>query len=166
MAPDFNETTLYYVFSTTPQVIGAMIALITAFVHFRLARLNDYLVGDGRVIHERWESYEDPQWHRVELVEDNTKYKDRMRDAVLRKSVDEIDAVYRLLKDDALLKGLDAQKRATGIYVSYRDRFSKTLKHAEDIRLFTKLTSIAAISTIALSLICLSCVHVIAFYSD
>ncbi len=42
-----DSNTLYYTFSTIPQVLGALVALLAAFVHFRIIRLQDYLIGDG-----------------------------------------------------------------------------------------------------------------------
>lgn len=49
-----DATTLYYVFSTIPQVLAAVVAFIGAFVIVRIQDLNTYLIGDGQSALNRW----------------------------------------------------------------------------------------------------------------
>ena len=109
-----SPDTLYYTFSTIPQVLGALVAIIAAFVHFRIIRLQDYLIGDGQSVLDR----QNEEGYRLDLTQ-----KKRLRDAVSRKNKYEIKDVIRILSDAEYKEGLTKKQRPNGLQYLYEDRF-------------------------------------------
>jgi hypothetical protein len=139
--------TLYYTFSTIPQVLGALVAILAAFVHFRIIRLQEYLIGDGKAAINRWQTLG------FRLSE---KQKKRLIDAVDRKNIYEIKDVLRKLSDKEKREGLTKIDRPTGQQYVYEDRFCGTFNRIKTLKISTIIASGFAIFTITSSLICLS----------
>lgn len=130
-----TANTLYYTFSAMPQVLGAIAAVIAAFVHFRIANLREYLVGDGHSVLNRLNDGEDG--YRFQTAEEQTKQHKRLRDAVDRRSIPEIKHVIFLLQEIEKNEGFSKKTRPTGLQYLYEDRFCGT---EERIRQLKKLT--------------------------
>ena len=148
-----ETNTLYYTFSTIPQVLGAMVAILAAFVHFRIIRLQDYLIGDGEAVLHRW-----GETGYIFDEKLNEKYKKRLIDAIHRKNIFEIKEVIRKLRDIEIEEGYTRSDRPTGLQYSYEDRFLATLKRIKNLKTWTLIVSGLAIVTITSSLLCLALV--------
>lgn len=142
-----ESNTLYYTFSTIPQVLGAFVALLAVFVHFRLVILQDYLVGDGKSILNRLGN--------TGVTLDDMQQK-RLKDAVDRKNIYEIKAIIKLLSDNEKEEGFTKQQRPTGLQYAFEDRFCGTEIQIQNLKNNTLITCAVALVTIALSLISLS----------
>lgn len=147
-----DENTLYYTFSTIPQILGAMTALLVAFVHFRLLRLEDYLIGDGQSIINRIGD---------KGVILNKQQEKRLVDAVARKNIYEIKAVLKGLSEKEKEEGYTKAQRPTGLQYCFEDRFCGTLGKISDLKKLTLISTGVAMFTIIFSLGSLSIVDCI-----
>ena len=127
------DSTLYYVLSTIPQVLAATAGLLAAFVHFRLKSLSSFLIGEGKVFQERWGD----KGYIIEDKFENVKYRNRLRDAVLRNNVSEVDEVIKKLRDIEKEQKLTRKDRPRGLQFLYEERFLKTRKQMNRIRNWT-----------------------------
>ncbi len=148
-----ESNTFYYTFSTIPQVLGTLVALLAAFVHFRINRLHDYLIGDGEAVLNRWGE--------TGYKLDNNKHK-RLKDAVARKNIYEIkDVIRRRLSDVEKDEGHTKVDKSTGLQYLYEDRFCGTENLIKKLKTWTLVTVLFTFATITCSLICLSLVDII-----
>jgi hypothetical protein len=76
-----DANTLYYTFSTYAQVVSAIVAIIAAFVHFRIRAIEDLLIGHGQSVLNRWN---EPGYRLPEKTID--RQKKRLIDAIGRRS--------------------------------------------------------------------------------
>ncbi|MBS3771474.1 MAG: hypothetical protein KGY69_14590 [Bacteroidales bacterium] len=84
-----DTETLYYTFSTIPQVLAALIAILAAFVHFKIGRLQEDIIGNAKTLFENWDLYS--PWFDTE--DKKEKAKERLKDAINRKSIRDIEFV-------------------------------------------------------------------------
>jgi len=84
-----DSDTLYYTFSTIPQVLAALIAVLAAFVHFKIVRLQEYIIGNAKSLYENWDKYD--YWFKDNERGDRTK--EQLADAINRKSIYDIEYV-------------------------------------------------------------------------
>lgn len=141
--------TLHYTFSTIPQVLSALVAIMAAFVHFRLLRLQDYLVGDGQSVINRWNE---------EGYKLSHKEKNRMVDAVARRNIYEIEAITKSLCKREKEEGYTIADLPTGLQYLYEVRFRGTKQLIRKIKSRMMVTAGIAIFSISLSLCCLALV--------
>jgi hypothetical protein len=151
MIPDMEDATLLYTFSTIPQVLGAVVAVVAALVIIRIQRLSDYLVGDGKATLARWE--EDDTGYRLKVA---TKFQHaRLRDGILRKSVPEIQAVLHELSRQEKNEGYTKKQRPRGLQYLYEDRFLGTLDQIDALRKMTWCLVLLSFVVIVFTLVAL-----------
>lgn len=152
-----EKNTLYYVFSTDAQVIGALVAILAAFIHFRITRLQDYLIGDGQAILNRWAEYQknwEPKFNNESFL-----YK-RLEDGIVRKNVYEIKDALKHVSELEKKRG-QIKERNNLIYV-IKEWFGGTEKKVKELKDLTVLVVVLAIFTIILSIVSLSIVDILA----
>ena len=145
-----SDNTLYYFFSTVAQILAATTALTSIVLQFKINGLQKYLVGSGQAIYERIKIKE------TGYIIDN-KQQDRLRDALFRESLDEIEAVLLILKDIEGREGHSKDDRPRGLqylYEKYTQMKFDLKKSKSSIISVTKISFI----TIILSLIILTSV--------
>jgi len=120
-----DNDTFYYTLSTIPQVLAAVSAVIAAFIHFRLRDIQNLLIGEGQTAYDRREN---PGYCL------NNTYTQRLRDAINRKNIHEIDEVLRILRDQEYDEGYTKKDRPTGLQFIYEDKFCKTEKYYRQIK--------------------------------
>ena len=151
-----EANTLYYTFSTIPQVIGAIAAIIAAFTHFRIANLKEYLIGDGKSVLHRWgeKEYKFPKKEEI-------KQKKRLKDAIARRSIPEIKNIIFQLHCIAKVKGYSKKDSPTGIQYVYEDRFCGTENHINKLKRWTIYVIVISFFTIIISIVSLAMIDVI-----
>lgn len=111
--------TFYSTLGAIPQTLGVLIAILVAFLHFRVNRLEGYLVGDGQAAYNRKNDFgyklTDLEWK-------------RLKDAIARMNIYEIKAILKILRDNAESQGHTREENPTGLIVAYEDRFCGTLE--------------------------------------
>jgi hypothetical protein len=147
-----TPNTLYYTFSTIPQILGALVALLAAFVHFRITRLEEYLVGDGKAVSNR---LGEKGYILTEM------YEKRLKDAIERKNIYEIKAILAMLSNIERDEGHTKTARPRGLQVIFEDRFCGTQRQIEKLKSLTLITAAIALFTIATSLFSLALVDTI-----
>ena len=152
-----ETNTLYYTFSTIPQVLGAIAAIMGAFSHFRINTLKQYLVGDGQAILNRWG---DPGYEFPDPNED-TKQKKRLEDAIARNNVKEIKHVIFLLRNIERDDGYTRKKRPKGLQYIYEDRFCGTEEHIQNLKAWTLHAITLSFLTIVISILSLSLTEIL-----
>jgi len=142
-----DTNTLYYTFSTIPQILAAAIAILAAFMHFRLISIKDLLIGDGK-------SAQDRLGQKGYIL--NDKYSDRLRDGINRKSIGEVKEVLNKLAKTEKEENYTKNNRPTGLQYLYEDRFCRTERHYNFLRISSLITFGVVSFTLIISLICLS----------
>ncbi len=142
-----TQTTLYYYFSTTAQVMAAISALLVIFTQFKMNGIKIFLLGDGKAVLERMEKKEGG----FEL-EHHDRYLNRLKDAIFRESISGIIEVIELLARSEQEKGKTIESNPRGLqYLEFRVK--KRIDQLKKIKILTKLAIISAIVSIFLSLI-------------
>ncbi|NQT26181.1 hypothetical protein HQ585_12560 [candidate division KSB1 bacterium] len=161
-------STLYYLFSTIPQVIITLIAIIAVFIIYRINRLQDYLVGDGIAVFNRHEKEE--KLFKERLINDNKReYKmteiqyGRLRDGIERKNIYEKKEILKEFSDEEKQQGLD-EIRHTGFHYLYTKRFCPTESQINQLKSHTKCASIFVILTVSFSLFSLAFIDIIKLF--
>ncbi|HZW63901.1 MAG TPA: hypothetical protein VFF15_09690 [Flavobacteriaceae bacterium] len=144
-----NDDTLYYTLSTIPQVLAAFMAIAIAFLFFRIAQIKDFLIGDGITSYDRIKLNEPGH------SELGDKYNDRLRDAISRKNIDEIDEILRMLKDKEIEQGYNLINRPNGLQYNYDSRFVPTKNFMSRVLKWTICLLILSTISILASLISL-----------
>ena len=143
----FNQTTLYYFFSTIAQVIAAAVALIAVLVHFRISALREFLIGAGKsILNGKTENREG-----YEIL--NNKYHNRLMDSVSRNDIGGIKDVLKCLSDiekkdctiEVRPKGFHWLLNQFEITENQIDKMLKTSKRSFVFALITSGYSILAI---------------------
>lgn len=148
--------TLYYTFSTIPQILAATTAILAAFIHFRLLSIKELLIGDGISALDRYKSKEDG----YSLEED---YASRLRDGINRKSIAEIKEVLKILCEKEKGLGRNKNTNPTGFHYLYEDRFCPTESKYRKLILYSLIIIAIKIFTIIFATICLTQVDSILF---
>ncbi len=156
-----SNSTLYYTFSTNAQVLGALVAILAAFVHFRIIRLETYLIGDGKAILHRWENYWKEYRENWDITPEIEKtLKERLEDAIDRKSINEIEDALKNLK---WLEEKTEQKNVRNSLSYLIEKwFLGTKKQIKDLKNLTIFVVVLAIFTISMSIVFLSMVDKLA----
>lgn len=149
-----EPTTLYYTFSTIPQVIAAATAILAAFMFVRLNSIKDLLVGDGKALLDRYHKGEYKEYDIENL------YIGRLNDAINRKTINQIKEVLNIFREKEIEKDFTPQNRPTGFQYVY-DRFCSTEKHYKKIFRMATIAVIISILSILISIVCLSLVDYI-----
>ncbi len=150
-----DETTLYYLFSTNAQLLGALVAILAAFVHFRVTRLQDYLIGDGQAIYDNWDTDDYKElFERINLKSKAHTLKSRLKDGISRKNIYEIKDV--LVNINSYMKKAYHVKIENDLMYIIEDWFLGTEKKIRKLKEYTILISGLAIFTIILSLVLLA----------
>ena len=147
-----DSNTMYYTFSSIPQILGVLIAVLVAFVHFRITRLEDYLVGDGQATYNRLGE--------IGFILTKREQK-RLLDAIGRKNIYESKNVLKKLSEIEKKEGHTKETRKTGLQVIYEDRFCGTLDQIDRLKKLTLKAVGLATFTIILSLLSLGLVDLI-----
>ncbi|HTB31468.1 MAG TPA: hypothetical protein VK808_05540 [Bacteroidia bacterium] len=143
-----EPTTLYYFYSTTAQVLAAISGLLAVFTFFKIAEVKELLIGDGMAALNRWEEKEDG----YPPFEDNIKDFKRLRDAVGRKSIEEIKKVIKILAEYEIQKGRSLDAYPNG-FQSLEIRYKKKIAQIDEIKSLTKDAIAFAFFSIVTSLI-------------
>jgi len=149
-----SENTLYYFFSTVAQILAATTALTSIALQFKINSSQKYLIGSGYAIYERIKAKE-TGYNTID-----EKQKNRLRDALFRESLNEIEAVLLILKDNEVKEGYSREDRPLGLqhlYEKFTRLKSDLIKSKTSIVNVTKLSFI----TIILSLFILTLVDFI-----
>lgn len=146
------DNTLYYTFSAIPQVLGAIAAVIAAFIHFRIANLREYLIGDGKSVLHRWGNH----GYKLDDQHENQKQEKRLRDAIDRKSIPGIKDIILLLRDNEINQGYTKLDRPTGLQYLYEDRFCPTDCHIKMLNIITVVFIAFSFFTIIVSIVSLA----------
>lgn len=164
-----ESNTLYYTFSTISQVSVALIAIIIVFVHFRINRSQDYLIGDGLSVLKRYKN-EQMKLKEYKIKENeliynmSDLYADRLRDGIYRKNIYEIIKVLELLSKKEKDEGFTKIDRPKGFQYLYEHQFCITMKKIKELKNYTKIDASLVILTIITSIVCLSLVDEIKQY--
>jgi len=141
-----DTNTFYYTLSTIPQVLAATTAVLAAFMHYRLRRITDFLVGEGQVAYDRLGT------KGYELSDQNSN---RLRDGISRRNIAEIKEPLKLMRDKEK-EHFTLKQRPKGLQFNFDKKFCKTENYKLNLELFTKIVIIISVFTILFSLICLS----------
>lgn len=154
-----ESNTLYYTFSTIAQVLGAVVAILAAFTHFRIQNLRDLLIGHGKSVFTRWgqPGYEFPP-------EKESLYRLRLRDAIDRRFIPEIKKIIHKLAEIEEAQGIISQDKPGGLQYLYHHRFLKTENRITKLRSTTRnviivsfITIVVSVSSLAVTDVILSC---------
>ena len=86
-----SDNTFYYFFSSCPQVLSAMAALMGLYVQFTIKEIKDYLVGDGEAVYKRKDDADISGGNRDTGYDRITKTnKQRLLDAIVRRDIEAI----------------------------------------------------------------------------
>jgi len=155
-----HAETLYWVFSTIPQVLAALVGILAAFAHFRIVRLHELLLQEAYVPSENWESYGFNK-----LIKEKEKFNPNpqmLKNAIKFKNFTRIEEVFEaLLKryEKHESKDIAPSKENEGIIRDIHRRYKRTSRKIEHLRWITFSTAGAAIFAIFISLISLSYVE-------
>ena len=150
-----SENTLYYVFSTIPQVIAAVAAIIAALAVLRISELRELLVGDGQAALNIWGT----PGYRFESAEEQKLQELRLRGGIARKCAYEIEDVLKRLYE--IEQATVRSPNRTGLHHVYKNRFCGTRHQIESLRTWTKWAMVSAMVTVTLSVISLGMVDCI-----
>lgn len=145
--------TLYYTLSAMPQVIGAIAAIVFAFTHLRIANLREYLIGDGALVLNRWG---EPGYTLLPDEDEDKKQRERLRDAIDRRSLPEIKHVIFLLYENEKSEGHSKKDRPTGLQFVYEDRFCGTYSQITHLKRWTSFFIALAFASIIASIVSLA----------
>lgn len=146
-----TDNTLYYLFSTIPQILVAVVALVGVFVFYRDSQLKEFLVGEGKAALTRIQRKE-----KGYVL--NDFYINRLSDSIDRKNVHEIGKVLEILKNKEIEEGFTKEERPTGLQYVYEDRFMDTRNRLNKLKKQTKFFIIFSIIEISVSLVMISLV--------
>jgi len=127
-------------------------AIAIAFLFFRIAQIKDFLIGDGITSYDRMKLNEPGH------SELGPKYNDRLRDAISRKNIDEIDEILKMLKDKEIEQGFNLTTRPNGLQYNYNSRFVPTKNFMSKVLWWTNCLLIASTISILTSLISLGAI--------
>jgi hypothetical protein len=136
------ENAIYYTFSTIPQVLAALIALVGVFVIFKIQILNKELLGFGKAILDEFE--------RCEKVREKVKQKNKMLESRLKKSINRNDFDGLGIQINEIAEILNT-KSLSGVAESY----VKSKEFKENLIKKTKTESIFSIIVILMSVVIL-----------
>jgi hypothetical protein len=148
-------TTLHYLFSSIPQILGATSAILIAVMFFRIEKVSRCFIGDGKAILRR-ASKNDPGYQ----VLKGLRYQ-RLEDAIDRQSIPEIKEIIKFLNDSEIKAGITKTQRPKGFQFIYGDRFLPTEKYLNNLKSFTIFVIIVKVLTIVLSIVFLSLTDII-----
>lgn len=104
-----TSTTLYYFLSTVSQVLAATTAIIFVVLQFKIGRIKQHLIGDGKAAYER-----------IKIKEDGyanlpPKQANRLRDSIAREDLNGIQAVFQILSEQEKQENLNIEERPRGL---------------------------------------------------
>lgn len=156
-----HAETLYWLLSTIPQVLAALVGILAAFAHFRISGLQNYIIGAGQSILDKWQIFSSENGY--QLSETEKIARDWLLAAVNKRNIYQIQkSIDRLNKNEPeaandhhignniflFVNGLNVYQHDI-IFLIY------TLKQ------ITIYTTIFAFSSIVLSLTCLALIDII-----
>jgi hypothetical protein len=142
-----TENSLYYLFSTIAQVLAALSGLLAVFFHFKTSEMKDYLIGDGLATFERMKRKDIG----YSLNIDETKYVDRLRDALGRKNLKGIMEIIDFLAASENKEGHTLATRPRGLQYLQK-QFRGNLRLLNHIKSITKQSIGFAFFTILISI--------------
>ncbi len=148
----------YYFFSTVAQVLASISALLAVFTHYKLTEIKDFLVGDGKATWARMNNNE-PGYLLLDK-KDHKTYQDRVRDSVERKNILGIEKVIEKLASQECMEGKTIESNPRGLQ-SLEKGFKARGRQLKKVKCFTKLSLLAALSGILVSLVSILFTNVI-----
>ena len=139
-------TTLHYLYSSIPQVLGTTSAILIAIMFFRIEKVSKYLIGDGIAILNRFKRGEKS----YQVLKGWREY--RLEDANIRENIPEIKEILKFLCDTEISNGIIKSYSPRGFQYMYYDRFLPTEKFINCLTTFTIIVVLINVLTIILSI--------------
>ncbi len=168
---------LYWLYSTIPQVLAALVGILAAFTHFRIIRLHELLLQEAYIPNVSWGKYRLSSLAKdfnEALKDDKKEFSEKSLDnAIEFKNFSRIEEIFNALKEKYEEKKNNFKKRKEKSnskndkryleeeknkldkqkeILNHHKRYFKTKNKLINIRWITFITTFLAIITIAISL--------------
>jgi len=140
-------TTLHYLFSSIPQILGATTAILIAVMFFRIEKVSKCLIGDGKGIMRRAKN-NDSAYQGLQTLRLH-----RLEDAIDRENIPEIKEIIKYLNDSEIKSGITKTQRSRGFQFIYMDKFLPTENYLNKLKSFTIIVILFKVLTIILSIV-------------
>lgn len=147
------ESSFYYFFSATSQVLGGILALFGVFVIFKIKTLKDELLGIGQSLYDKADYAVRQKYAKLSENQSSTGILDRIKLSIDIKNIKELKEPINSIDNPECLALLN---KLYGNFLIQRNRYNEIYQFHKKLILQTILWSIYTATVIIISLIILS----------